>query len=143
MHTNMEQWRYSTMLFNLSTRLRWVTASQPAAISLRKEFQYPQNRRLGDLREKYPALLGIEPSHPTCSLVTELTELFNFPINPLKSKLILIIFKNSVHKTAKGRTPPRRWTYSRRSFTQNVQDLTCSGLTKFPEFRYLSSRRAQ
>jgi hypothetical protein len=40
--------------------------------------------------------------------------------------------------------PRRRLSslYSRRSFTQNVWDLTCSRLTVFPEFRY-KSKRAQ
>jgi hypothetical protein len=33
--------------------------------------------------------------------------------------------------------------YSRRSFTLNVWDLTFSGLTLYPEFRYLNFRRAQ
>jgi hypothetical protein len=33
--------------------------------------------------------------------------------------------------------------YSRRSFTLNIQDLTCSGLTIFLEFRYLKSKTAQ
>jgi hypothetical protein len=31
-------------------------------------------------------------------------------------------------------------SYSRRSFTQNVWELTFSGLTIFPEFRYLNSK---
>jgi len=71
----------ASLIHNIADRWKWVVTLRSGRFTSRKEQRYPLNRRpeqFGTLwsTEKFLFLTGIRnPDHPSCSLITIMTEL--------------------------------------------------------------------